>query len=99
MDRAIEIFEGEGSPAYADRVRSEMRRHGWAPPRARRAVTRAHPQGLTAREQEVLALVADGMTDSEIAERLFLSRRTVEHHVAAVLAKLGVSSRHEAAVI
>jgi DNA-binding NarL/FixJ family response regulator len=59
-----------------------------------RATTRAHPAGLTAREAEVLALVAEGLPDAAIAERLVLSRRTVEHHVAAVLTKLGVASRH-----
>jgi DNA-binding NarL/FixJ family response regulator len=44
----------------------------------------------------VLALLGEGLTDAEIAHRLVLSRRTVEHHVAAILAKLGVASRHEA---
>ena len=62
-----------------------------------RATTRAHPAGLTAREAEVLALVAEGLPDAAIAVRLVLSRRTVEHHVAAVLTKLGVGSRHLAA--
>ncbi len=55
-----------------------------------------HPDGLTPREAQVLALVADGLTDAAIAERLVLSRRTVEHHVAAVLTKLGVRSRRDA---
>jgi DNA-binding NarL/FixJ family response regulator len=54
-------------------------------------------QGLTARELEVLRLLADGRTDREIAEALFVSRRTVNAHVASILAKLGVSSRREAA--
>jgi len=53
--------------------------------------------GLTRREVEILRLVAAGLTDREIAERLFISRRTVSNHVAAILAKLGVPSRRAAA--
>jgi DNA-binding CsgD family transcriptional regulator/tetratricopeptide (TPR) repeat protein len=94
---AVEGFEATGAPAAAARARSLLRARGWTAPRRPRATTRAHPAGLTAREAEVLALVSEGMSDAAIAERLVLSRRTVEHHVAAVLAKLNVSSRHLAA--
>ena len=66
-------------------------------PRGRRAATRAAPAGLTAREQEVLALLSEGLPDREISRRLFISERTVHHHVSAVLAKVGVSSRTAAA--
>ncbi len=52
---------------------------------------------LTRREVEVLRLVAEGLTDREIGERLYISRRTVSHHVTAILAKLGVTSRRDAA--
>jgi DNA-binding NarL/FixJ family response regulator len=52
---------------------------------------------LTAREAEVLALLAEGHTNSEIAERLYLSERTAEHHVSAILTKLDVKSRRDAA--
>ena len=65
-------------------------------PRPRRA-TRDNPAGLTSRQLTVLALLAEGRTNAEIAERLVVSVRTVDHHVAAVLAKLGVRSRREAA--
>lgn len=58
-----------------------------------RSVTRADPLGLTRRQREVLELVCDGHTNAEIAQRLFLSERTVDHHVSAMLAKLGVGSR------
>jgi DNA-binding CsgD family transcriptional regulator/tetratricopeptide (TPR) repeat protein len=62
-----------------------------------RRATAANPAGLTARQLEVLALVAEGRRNAEIAEQLFLSEKTVEHHVAAILRKLGASTRGEAA--
>lgn len=54
---------------------------------------------LSHREQEVLALVAEGLTNAEIAERLYIARKTAEHHVGRVLTKLGVRSRAEAAAL
>jgi len=66
-------------------------------PRGPRPATRANRIGLTARELEVLQLVATGMTNQQIAGRLFLSGRTVGHHVASILGKLGVNRRSQAA--
>jgi DNA-binding CsgD family transcriptional regulator len=88
-------FDDLGAEAAAARARAISRAYGWTPPRGRRADTRAHPDGLTRREAEVLELLRDGLADAVIAERLVLSRRTVEHHVASILGKLGVASRRE----
>jgi DNA-binding CsgD family transcriptional regulator/tetratricopeptide (TPR) repeat protein len=66
-------------------------------PRGVRPSTRVNPMGLTARELEVLGLISGGLSNAQIAARLFLSPRTVHHHVAAVLGKLGVNRRAAAA--
>jgi DNA-binding CsgD family transcriptional regulator len=64
--------------------------------RGPQATTRANPAGLTRREVEVLVLVAEGLRNAEIAERLYLAPKTVRHHVSVILAKLGVETRIEA---
>ena len=82
----------------ADRVARRLRERGVRDlARRPRASTRANPAGLTAREVEVLRLIAEGLRNAEIAERLFVSPKTVDHHVSAVLAKLGARTRSEAA--
>jgi DNA-binding CsgD family transcriptional regulator/tetratricopeptide (TPR) repeat protein len=98
LREAIARFEALGAEAAARRTRQRMRELGHrGVPTGARASTRQHPFGLTRREDEVLALLCDGLTNEEIAERLVLSTRTVDHHVSAVLAKLDVSSRGAAA--
>ena len=66
-------------------------------PRGPRAATRSNPGRLTDRQLEVLALLAEGRTNAEIAARLVVSPRTVDNHVAALLRRLGVRSRREVA--
>ena len=65
-------------------------------PRGPRPRTRENPAGLTARELEVLALLAEGLRNAQIAKRLVVSEKTVDHHVSAILRKLDVRSRGEA---
>ncbi|HVD56155.1 MAG TPA: LuxR C-terminal-related transcriptional regulator, partial [Thermoleophilaceae bacterium] len=65
-------------------------------PRGPRGTTRANVAGLTRRELEVLPLVVEGLRNSEIAARLFVSEKTVGHHVSSILRKLDVRTRGEA---
>jgi DNA-binding CsgD family transcriptional regulator len=67
--------------------------------RGPRATTAAHPAGLTQREAQILALIAQGLTNAEIAARLVRSAKTVDHHVSAILAKLNARSRAEASAL
>jgi DNA-binding CsgD family transcriptional regulator len=94
----LEIADALGAEPLAARIRARLRALGvQRVPRRPLSATRANPAGLTARQLDVLQLLREGLTDAEIAERLVLSVRTVNHHVAAVLDKLGVANRHDAA--
>jgi DNA-binding CsgD family transcriptional regulator/tetratricopeptide (TPR) repeat protein len=95
---AVETFEAVDAPAAARRVRSQLREVGARGiPRGPRPSTKANPGGLTPRQVEVLRLVSEGLTNADIAAALVISRRTVDHHVSAVLARLGAANRVEAA--
>lgn len=94
---ALEILDGLGAVPAGTMVRRALRAMGAAGvPRGPRPATRANPAGLTARQMEVLRLVAAGLTNTQIAERLFISPKTVDHHVSAILVKLGASTRRDA---
>jgi DNA-binding CsgD family transcriptional regulator len=95
---AIEIARALGAEPLTRRVAGRMRDLGLRVPLGPRETTRANPAGLTARQLEVLALLVEGLTNAEIADRLVVSPRTAEHHVAAVLTKLGATTRREAAL-
>jgi DNA-binding CsgD family transcriptional regulator len=98
IEEAHATFDRLGARPAAALAARRLRELG-APtiPRGRRAATRANPAGLTARELEVLRLVARGLANHDIAARLFLSTRTVDHHVSALLGKLGIAGRADAA--
>ncbi len=97
LTEAIEIARRLGAKPLTRRVAERMRDLGLRVPAGPRRTTLANPAGLTGRQLEVLELLSDGLTNAEIAERLVVSPRTAEHHVAAVLTKLGATSRQEAA--
>jgi DNA-binding CsgD family transcriptional regulator/tetratricopeptide (TPR) repeat protein len=97
---ALEIFEGLGAAPAAQLLRKRMRAEGvQAVPRGSRRSTRSHPLGLTRREAQILSLLSEGLRNSTIAKRLFVSVKTVDHHVSAILSKLEVETRAEAVAI
>jgi DNA-binding CsgD family transcriptional regulator/tetratricopeptide (TPR) repeat protein len=97
---ALEVLERLGAAPAAQALRKRMRAEGVrAVPRGLRTSTRSNRLGLTRREAEILTLVSQGMRNSAIAKRLFVSTRTVDRHVSAILSKLGVQSRGEAVAL
>jgi DNA-binding NarL/FixJ family response regulator len=96
---AIRIFEQLGATATADKVRRTLRERGVIVARGKAQATKQHAAGLTARQSEVLDLLAEGLTNAQIADRLFVSHRTVENHVAAVLMKIDVPGREAAVAV
>ncbi|MEU7868872.1 LuxR C-terminal-related transcriptional regulator [Dactylosporangium sp. NPDC049140] len=98
LRHALAVFGDLGAAAAVRVARQRLRDAGARSiPAGPRTATRANQHGLTRREQQVLDLVAEGLTNAEIAGRLVLSVKTVDHHVSAVLGKLGVATRAEAA--
>ena len=95
---ALALLDGLGASQTAQRLRRQLRRRGnLRVPRGPTRATAANPAGLTGRQVEVLGLLAEGLSNAEIAARLSLSAKTVGHHVSALLAKLDVGTRRQAA--
>jgi DNA-binding CsgD family transcriptional regulator len=91
---ALAVFDRLGARSHADAAAALLRSLGARPRRAIRSAEQLSP-----REREVLDLVVLGLSNPEIAARLFISRKTAAHHVSSVLAKLGVRSRTEAVAL
>jgi ATP/maltotriose-dependent transcriptional regulator MalT len=97
LHRALaELHRLGARPAAAIVARRLHERGARGVARGPRRSTKANPANLTTRELEVLALVAQGLGNADIAERLFLSKKTVSHHISAILRKLDVPSRGQA---
>jgi DNA-binding CsgD family transcriptional regulator/tetratricopeptide (TPR) repeat protein len=92
-----ELRELGASPAAAIMARRLRALGARGVPRGPRPSTRENPAGLTARELDVLVLLAEGLRNSQIADRLIVSRKTVDHHVSAILRKLDAATRGQAA--
>ena len=96
LREAVDIYESTGATAYRERARRLLREAGGPVPRRRHAAAvpdQLASRGITTREAEVLRLLGDGLSNADIASRLFLSVRTVETHVSSLLAKLQLRSR------
>lgn len=94
---SLTIFQRLGAIPATEALRRRMMSLGMrGVPRGARPSTQEHPFGLTRREAQILGLMQDGLRNAAIAKRLYLSTRTVDHHVSMILAKLGAKSRTEA---
>jgi DNA-binding CsgD family transcriptional regulator/tetratricopeptide (TPR) repeat protein len=97
LRRSVTELQGLGAPRASARVARVLRERGIRGVSVGpRVSTRENPAGLTARELEVLSLVIEGLRNREIATQLSLSEKTVDHHVSAILRKLGVETRGQA---
>jgi DNA-binding CsgD family transcriptional regulator/tetratricopeptide (TPR) repeat protein len=95
--RAMELLDRLGATAVAAKVRRDLRDRGLVHvPAGPRPSTRANPAGLTGRQLEILVMLAEGLTNAQLADRLYISPKTVDHHVSAILTKLAAKSRTEA---
>ena len=93
---AIDRASAFGASTVVDRLRARLREMGHRVQRGRSRASLDNPGGLTNRQVDVVRLIASGLTNQQIAERLFISRKTVDHHVSAILTTLGASDRAEA---
>lgn len=97
LREVVDIYESTGATAYRERARRLLRQAGGPVPRRRQSAAAVPADlascGVTAREAEVLRLLGEGLSNADIASKLYLSVRTVETHVSSLLAKLRLRSR------
>ena len=95
--RALQILDGLGASATHELLKTKLKRQGVKNiPRGLRESTRSNPAQLTNRQIDVLELLQDGLQNIEIANRLFISPKTVDHHISSILSKLNVTTRTRA---
>ncbi len=95
--KALEIMDKLGATAVFEKMKFLMRAGGIKSlPKGIRKTTRANPANLTERELDVLQLMKEGLQNKEIADRLFVSPKTVDHHISSIFFKLEVNSRTKA---
>jgi len=100
MKKAVEIFEKLGASAASQLIKQKMRKSGIKNiPKGPRQSTKENPSGLTGRQMEILDLVANGLSNSEIGNKLYISNRTVENHISTIFSKLNIHTRTEAAAL
>lgn len=100
MKQSLEIFEKLGATAAVQLIKQKMKESGIKSiPKGPRQSTKENFAGLTNRQLEVLKLVANGKSNSEIADNLYISAKTVDHHISAIFSKLNIHSRIEAATV
>jgi DNA-binding NarL/FixJ family response regulator len=103
LREALDIYDSAGATAYLERARGLLRDAGGPVPRRRKPAGSVPDElasrSVTAREAEVLRLLGEGLSNADIASKLFLSVRTVETHVSSLLAKLAVRSRGQLTAI
>ena len=97
LSEALAVARRIGAGPLEERVAQRMKQGGMTVPARPRETTLANPAGLTSRQLDVLELIVEGLSNQQIADRLYLSVRTVEHHVEAILTKLGAANRRDAA--
>jgi DNA-binding CsgD family transcriptional regulator len=96
MSEAVVEATRLGASTTADCIRARLRELGHSVGRGPARATLVNPGTLTRRQVEVVALLANGLSNREIADRMFISPKTVDHHVSAILTRLGVKDRQSA---
>ena len=97
---ALEILDRLGASATSQKIKKSMREIGIKNiPKGPRKTTKENPAGLTTRQFEVLKLISHGLSNNEIGEKLFISPKTVDHHISAIFSKMNIHSRTEAAAL